>query len=125
MTKYEFLDLRSTYGERLTSMSRFWLTATLAIYGAAYYGAERLDGFTIAALIFFYFVMSVNTAFTILSIRRYVVSLALEAHDIFAGEGENLILRELTSLGPVKSVTNVLLAMMTGTFVVFCFYVAR
>ena len=54
MTAYELINLRMGTAEYASSLTRIWMTVTLAVFGAAYYAGQNLDEFSVVVLIVIY-----------------------------------------------------------------------
>lgn len=95
MTPYEFLDIRATLGERTVSMVKFWLTVTFAVFGAAHYLGNEIDGFSSSALFGFYTLVTLLCGSFINLQVRLVSALKRDAEKVLSNE-----VQEMESFSP-------------------------
>jgi len=125
MTKYEILDLRSTLGERVTNLSKFWISITFAVFGAAYYAGKDLDLFSALVLIFFYAVSTLMCGMSIRLLEGQVKSLRKDAQTYLQESGPGDQTEIIISLSNVSVMTKSIYSLMTFSFVAYCFYMFR
>lgn len=122
MTEYEFMDSRSTLGDRVTSVMQFWLTVTFAVYAATFYVGRDLDVFSSVAIILFYALTTFVSWSMIWLITGQARALARDA-EVFVKRSElkSEILKPQV-FAPKTIIFRVFLALMATSLVAFCFY---
>ena len=125
MTKYEILDLRANLGERMTSFTKFWLTVTFAVFGAAYYGGAELDIFSSVALVTFYALTSIIIAISVRMMADQMKNLEIDVAALAEAQKKEGKAQIDLQISLSSSVIRTLLILMGFTFVAFSFYLFR
>ena len=124
MTAFEIAELRAMVGERMHSTLKFWLSVTMAVFAAIYYVGGQMDGFSLAAIIAFYAVMTFVTVNLTSRAIAHIGALARDAEALTeAGGGAEISSFAMVSLG--DRMPKVMMSIYGVTFITFIAYVVK
>ncbi len=122
MTAYEILELRSIVGMRMLTMTRFWLTVTMAVFAVAYYAGSRLDIFSILVLLIFHGLI-VAVGVNVMSLANaHLAALAKDAMRLEEQSDEPVFALDQKLVRVPKFASHLVISLMSISLVVYAAY---
>ena len=124
MTAFEIAELRAMIGERLHTTLKFWLSVTMAVFAAIYYVGGLLDGFSLAAIIAFYAMMTFLTVTLTAKAIDHVAALVRDAETLIK-KGEGSEISSVAMVGLSTMMQKSIMAIYGVTFITFIAYAVK
>jgi len=124
MSAFEIAELRAMIGERLHTILKFWLSVTMAVFAATYYVGAQLDGFSLAAIIGFYAMMTFLTVSLTSKAIDHIAALVCDAETLIE-KGEGAEISSIAMVGLSTMMRKSILSIYGVTFITFIAYVAK
>ena len=124
MSAYDIAELRAMIGERLQSIVKFWLSATMAVFAVGYYTASNLDGFSIGAIIAFHGIVTAQSVALSQVAFGQINALVLDAA-LLESEGKGAEITKTNMIQIAKPARVVTVGTFAVAFLVFAVYMMR
>jgi hypothetical protein len=125
MKAFELVSLRMGTAEYASSLTRIWITVTLAVFGAAYYAGPNLDGFSIGILIVVYAVVVAIVSLLLKQAMDRMIALSEDAADFRQTEDAypHVLAHSLMLWPPLLS--NTLLVIIPTIYLAYVIYLLK